>query len=484
MQTERRIFRNTLALGAGKALGDLATFAFLMYFSREFGREALGQYAFAMSAGGLLSLLTSFGLNTYTVREVSRNRACGPAFIGPLLVLRLGLAALSLLPLWAVAWFSPVSPATRPIVMLIGAYHLLLMVSGILEAGFMAHEEMRFPSLMEILRKLSILGGGSLLIAAQAPPAATLGIFPASALAALAIEFIAFRRLFGAPEFHLRAEFLKTALRESWPFFMIVILSQFYDRFGVLALTYLQGESVTGIYMAADRLLATLNGFPVIFTTALFPAQSNLFAARKEEFLQICQWSLRLMVVSLFPLGVLLFVFREPILRLAFGAEFLPSARVLEVGAWSLAIIGINRVLAMVLVVSDRQTELVRLRAMAYGLYALGVVALAHRMSYMGVIWAKLLTEGALLAVTLVQVSRIAGLGATLRAFLAPVGLSVVGLSLCAGVHWDGRVTAGLTLILFFTCGALCGGIRRTDLRFLGEVLGRRSLRPPRAPAP
>ena len=57
MKTEKRIFKNTLTLTLGKVFGDLATLMFLVYFARIFGISIFGQYAFAMSLGGFLSIL-------------------------------------------------------------------------------------------------------------------------------------------------------------------------------------------------------------------------------------------------------------------------------------------------------------------------------------------------------------------------------------------------------------------------------------------
>ncbi len=44
MRTERLILKNTVILGVGKALGDITTFLFLIYFSRSYGQGALGHY--------------------------------------------------------------------------------------------------------------------------------------------------------------------------------------------------------------------------------------------------------------------------------------------------------------------------------------------------------------------------------------------------------------------------------------------------------
>ncbi|MBL0714963.1 MAG: oligosaccharide flippase family protein [Desulfosarcina sp.] len=269
MKAERLIFKNTLTLGIGKAVGDIATFLFLIYFSRSFGQDALGQYAFAMATGGLLSVFVSLGLNTYAIREISKDTRRGPEFVGQLFVLRAVCALCCWGLLWLIALAIGSRPETRQILLIIGAYHFLQKLIGIFNAGFMAHEEMTYPAILGILGRMIILSAGSVGIYYSLAPALTLSVYPLSAIIVLAASFSIFRIRHGRPAFRFHYRFLKTAVRQASPFLGIMILAQFYDRIGLIILTFMQGEAVAGIFMAGDRLLATINGFSAVFATAL-----------------------------------------------------------------------------------------------------------------------------------------------------------------------------------------------------------------------
>ena len=95
MLTGKRIFKNTLSLVVGKGFGDLATFLFLVYFARVFGISIFGQYAFAMSVGGFLSVLVNLGLNTLVIREISKDKNNDNKYIGNMLATQCVLAILS-----------------------------------------------------------------------------------------------------------------------------------------------------------------------------------------------------------------------------------------------------------------------------------------------------------------------------------------------------------------------------------------------------
>lgn len=151
MKAERLVFKNTMTLGIGKAIGDIAIFLFLIYFSRSFGRDVLGQYAFAMATGGVLSIFVSLGFHTYTIREVSKDTRRTAEFVGQLFLLRLVSAVFC----WGLFWLAVASIGTRQetqgILLIIVAYHLTNKLTGIFNAGFMAHEKMMYPTVLGML---------------------------------------------------------------------------------------------------------------------------------------------------------------------------------------------------------------------------------------------------------------------------------------------------------------------------------------------
>ena len=122
----------------------------------------LGQYAFAMSTGGVLSIFVSLGFHTYTIREVSKDPRRTGEFVGQVFLLRLVLAAFC----WGLLWLACASIGTQPetqvILLGIAAYHLTNKLSGTFDAGFMAHEEMLYPTVLGMLERFIIsIGGGA-----------------------------------------------------------------------------------------------------------------------------------------------------------------------------------------------------------------------------------------------------------------------------------------------------------------------------------
>jgi O-antigen/teichoic acid export membrane protein len=331
----------------------------------------------------------------------------------------------------------------------------------------MAHEEMIHPTVLGIIRRLMILFTGSTGIYLGWPPALTLVVYPASASLALIAAIMVFGHHYGWPAFQFNWRFIKTAMREGSPFLVVIILGRLYDRIGIIVLTALQSEAVAGIYTAGDRILATINGFSSIFAFALFPSVSRLAAEKNEQVEDLCNWALRMVFITLFPLASVLFVTSEQIIQLAFGEGFGDSAAMLQIICWSLVLSGFNRILAVLLIAYYKQGQLVRIRMAFYAGYCLLSMGLVWQFSYLGLAWAKIITEAGILLATFYCAVKICPAAATLKKFLLPTTLCLgptIGLVLTGYSSW---LVLGVFVVLFTVTGFYFAVIRSSDFQFL-----------------
>ncbi|MBL0712266.1 MAG: oligosaccharide flippase family protein, partial [Desulfosarcina sp.] len=211
---------------------------------------------------------------------------------------------------------------------------------------------------------------------------------------------------------------------------------QFYDRIGLIILTFMQGEAAAGIFMAGDRVLATINGFSAVFATALFPSVSRLSMEKKEDLERLCAWALRMVFIFLFPLASLLYIFSDQFILLAFGDKFGASAAILRVGCWSFVLFGFNRILSIVLIAFYRQGQLVRIRLASYICYFFLSILLVWKFSFVGLAWSKIITEAGILFFTLSCARKVSPSVSILKSFLGPAALCllfIVGFAFMGG---------------------------------------------------
>jgi O-antigen/teichoic acid export membrane protein len=329
-------------------------------------------------------------------------------------------------------------PKARHILVVIGSYHFLQQLTGIFNAGFIAHDEMMYPAILGILERMIILLAGSMGIYYSLAPALTLTVYPMSAGIFLAASFAIFRIRHGRPDFRFHYQFIKTAVRQASPFLVIIILAQFYDRIGLIILIFMKDEAVAGIFMAGDRLLATINGFSAIFAIALFPSVSRLSMEKKEDLERLCAWSLRMVFIFLFPLASLIYIFSDQFIFLVFGDKFIASAGILRIACWTLVLFGFNRILSIVLIAFYKQDQLVRIRIIAYVCYFFLSVLLVGKFSYLGLAWSKIIAETGLFLLSVSCAVKVSPSVSTLKRFLVPAALcllAVVGFGFTDSGH-------------------------------------------------
>ncbi len=472
MKTERSILKNTVFLTAGKVLGDLCTFFFLVYFARVFGTDILGKYAFAMSVGGLLTVLINLGLNTLMVREVSKDKSQNSKYVGNLLVTQGVFAILIWFVIGLIALASNFSNDTKLILVLIGSYHVFYKFTMLFRAEFRAHEEMQYSAFLEISHKVMILSLGVISIIIWKNPIITLTVYPISAFCMCTLGFIISVSKYGWPDLKVNYVFIKNSLITAIPFFIIMILAQFYDRIGIIILTYSKGETATGMYSAADRLLATIASGVTMFGSVTFPVMSRLFTESKYELFKLYERSVRLMLITLLPLSTIIFLLSKQIILTIFGDKFIESIPALQILAWTLLFFGLNCILANLFVVTNHQNQLVKMRIPIYIGYFVVNLALIHNYSFIGLAWTKLFAEIFLFLTAYFYISRTIHSIHIIKIAAAPI----ISCFLTASVFYlMGNINLWLkvsSILIVCVCAMFAfKGIQKHDLVFMKRIL-------------
>jgi len=393
MKTAKLIAKNALFLSAGKGLGDLCTFIFLIYFARYFGADFVGKYGFSMSVGGFLTVLINLGLNALMVREVSKDKAKNATYAGNLLITQAVLAALIWLLIVLIAFVLNMNSDTKIILVLIGTYQVFYKLSVHFDAEFRAHEEMQYSAVLEMSHKMLILVLGLGSIHLWENPIMALAVYPISGVARFILGWVLSVSKYGWPHFEVDYPFIEEMVVKSMPFFFITLLGQFYDRLGIILLTLLQGESASGVYLPADRLLVSVGVGLSMLGTAIFPAMSRLSHKSGREFYKLYERSMRLIVTLALPAAALVFIVSEPIMVNLFGAGFVESVSVLKILSWGLLLAGVNIMMNSLIIVKNHEKVWVRMQLFVCLVYSAACLILIPLYSYMGLAYAKLMTQ-------------------------------------------------------------------------------------------
>lgn len=475
MKAEQRIFKNTISLSIGKILSDLATFLFLIYFARVFGISFFGQYAFAMSLGGFLSILVGLGLNTLLIREISKDKSLNSTYMGNMLVTQSALAIISWGLIALIVLLSNFDGNTKLITLIIGTYQILYKLTQLIHSQFKAHEDMEYSAFLEIYHKVIILLFGSLSIVLWKDPVVTLIIYPISALSMLIIGIRISIRKYGPPDFKINVPFIKQLLYKAFPFLLLIFLVQFYDRLGVILLTTIQGDEATGIYAATDRLIVTIATGLGMFGSALLPIMSRFANEAPQKLIVTYERSIRIFLVTILPAATFLFLLSNPIILLLYGEAYIKSADVLAIMSWSILPSGLSVILMGILVATDQQSEIVRIQLRIILGFIIACLVLIPQFSFIGLAYAKLATSLALCIAFSWHLSKTLHNSPVVKNITAPLiacVASIVIFKLMTDLGlWVSIISASLT------CGItllLTGAIKHHDITYARNIILRK----------
>ena len=472
MKTGRTIFKNTVLLTAGKGLGDLCTFFFLIYFARVFGMDILGKYAFSMSVGGFLAIIVNLGLDTLMVREVSKDKALNHRYVANLLVTQGVLACIAWVLIGLTALSLDLSSDTKMIIVLVGTYHVFYKLTMLFRSEFKAHEEMQYSAFLEIYHKIVILILGVLAILIWRNPVITLAAYPFSAFTMFILGFLISVSRYGWPKARVEVAFIKHLLFKSSPFILLLVLSEFHSRIGIILLTLLKGEAAAGIYAAADRLLVTITAGVTTFGAAIFPVMSRLSVSSNRALLKFLDRAVRLMLVVVLPASTMLFISSEPVIITLYGDRYVDSVVVLSIRSWGLLFVGLNVVMSILLVATNQQKQWVKMQLGAVTVYGISCLLLIPQFGTLGLAYSKLGTGILLTFVTFYYVSTTMHKMNIFRMASGPVlscGLTLVVYYIMADFSWWFSLPAvGIVLLAAMF---LFRGVHFHDLVFVWNAL-------------
>ncbi len=339
------MLRRFLTLGTGEvAARALYVFAFVV-LARSLGKEALGQFGFALTVTSYLVLAVQQGLDQIALRDVCADRSRLTAYVRAMFGLRLAAASalFSLLLL-----YSLLHGGTLLVILGLTCFSTALAPRWVFQAF-----APRQAAVAAILSQTIFAAGALLVRNAQ-------GVYLAAAFQ-VAADFAAMAYLLRAliplsgkitPAFDPR--FWMHLLRESWPVSVSSLLGVVIYNFDLLALGWFRTPAELGLYLACYRCatvfspllsmlqLSVLPGF-----VAAFPESERLWTAIRSAAIPA--------VLAAFAVAAVFSTFPAAVLRLVYGAAYVDGAVILQILAWSLPVQAIRSILRQALLACHLQ---------------------------------------------------------------------------------------------------------------------------------
>ncbi len=330
------------------------TLALTIFLPRYLGAAAVGRLIFVSSLWAIITVIATFGMDTYMFRTIARDPARMPSLLWNSIAVRSMLFILGCIALSAFLRFFDYPEDTRQLAWIMAFNGLTWLFIGAVQSSLQGLEAMAHSSMGYIVNKvvntslaiiLLLLGVGVEVIAV---------VIVISSISNLAVQFYFLRRQSALPLSFDTGE-MKNLMRSSLPFLFSAVFLVGYMELDKVMISLLADEQSIGWYGSANQLFGTLLFIPSVLMTAVFPALARRSQADEHGFYRMSRTNLNLLLLLAIPMGLGLVAVAKPVVLLLFGPGFAPSGPILSVLGIVLILTYLNVFLGQTLISQDRQ---------------------------------------------------------------------------------------------------------------------------------
>lgn len=326
---------NTSFLFLERIIRAVSMIVFWVFVIRYLGPSQFGILSYALSFVYLFSLLVDLGMRDIAVREIVSNPGQENKILGSAFIIKLCGALLTTILIILLVNLAEFEPLTKVIIIILSLqfslrplevieYYFQSEVLGKFLVGARVFQ-MVFTSILYILfvyLKLPLLAFvWGMLIEYLC---LSVGLLLSYCFVHKNIADWGFSEIF-----------IKRLLRDSWPLLLSGVAASVLLRIDQVMIKQMLDVTQVGIYSVAARLTEAFYFIPIIITQSLLPAIINAKAVSQQRYDSRIQDMLSLLFLIAIFVGVFMSIFVRPILKICFGAEFLPAQPVVMVYVWS-----------------------------------------------------------------------------------------------------------------------------------------------------
>ncbi len=388
---KRKVVISTSAQVIGQLLSAVIAVFILKILTNKLGIKQYGVYATIVAFVTTFSLLTDFGLNAITGREIAKRPEEAESIIGHNLGLRLFLCLIMVpvISLLGYAFYPHATGELRLGILVLSSYLFFDATRSVTLAFFTAKIRNDIGALISFAQQLFML---ILVIAAAFSNWGLFGflyIFIAANFIAAVLSLFAIRK-------HIRVRPLvntkkwKNIIFISFSLGIIQIINMLYLKVDSIMLSTIKGTDAVGIYGVAYSLILAFLALPSFIMSALIPSMAT---STKAVVQKIVQKAFQYMAILACLLATGCLIVSKDIVMLVASKDFAPAASPFAILGFASAFSYLNSVFGFASVSLNKHHKLVYISISTLLLNILINLILIPRYSYIGAAWATFTCE-------------------------------------------------------------------------------------------
>jgi O-antigen/teichoic acid export membrane protein len=393
MSLTRKIAQNTIIQIFGKVVSTVIALIVASLLFRYLGKEGYGNYTTAMVFLQFFGIIVDMGLYIILTKKISEAGANEESLVGNIFTIRLlsAILFLGVAPLLVI--FFPYPSVVKTGVLLVSLSFLFVTLNQVLQGVFQKHLKMIRVTVSEIFGRLVLLAGTFLAVYLEQSLTVVFLVVVLSSFTNFLFTFI-FSRKFVKIRLVFDFTVWRNVFKEAYPIALAILFNLVYFKADILILSILKSQSDVGIYGAPFKILEVLVTFPAMFAGLAVPVLTQAFTEMdNDRFRRILNKSFDFLSMAALPMIVGTLFIAQPVIDLIAGADFAESVQVLQVLIITTGIIFIGNLFGNVIVVIDRQKEILKYYIAIAIISVSGCLLLIPPYSYMGAAWMTVVSQ-------------------------------------------------------------------------------------------
>ena len=357
--------RRNFVYAAASSGSAILLLAVLVLAGRRLGKEAFGQFSFAIALATIGESLMDWGLHQVAIRSVARERGSAGAVFRNSIALKFGPSVAMVIALTLIGRWAKSDPDVRIACALLAVSAVmrsyLLTIRGVLQGL----ERFSWDTAVVMLDRVLLLVFSAAVLFAGGRLVALGWAFVAARTVALSVAFLIARGHIGslAPTFD--AELWWDLGQRALPLGAFLILLNLYSYVDTVMLSVMTSDAETGLYNAAYRIYEGVTYGAAVLSAVLTPRLSAEFVRDRERFSSLARQGCWTAVAMAAVLGIVTAAIAPWALRILFGGPYAHAARTLQILAVGLVVVFPIWILQAIAIATS--TESVLLRTTAIG---------------------------------------------------------------------------------------------------------------------
>jgi len=388
-----QLTKNAAILFSARLINALSILGIIVIISRYLGPDIFGGYSFLHAVVITGIVIANFGLDTFMVREISRDALQGNKLLISVLEFKIISSLVVIVGIAGI--FSYVLKDTLLFRLLV-IFSIVILFNALSQSFWFygdAFQKFQYhASLWAFSNVIKVPLVWLFIAVEQELEMVIYGLIIAEAVS-LIISYLWIRRCFRLILEKLSITVLLPLLKKAWPLAIIFILSALYFRIDMMMLEVMKGERAVGLYAAAYKLIEFLSIVPGTVTIAALPGLSSDFYANIENFRATFFKTAIILGIGGIAVGSFLYFFSHQVILTLYGPLFFDSVHSLSILSGVILFLFLNGYLAYVTIAADNDKAVVPILILSIMINVGLNFHLIPKYSHIGAAVATLLSE-------------------------------------------------------------------------------------------